>query len=366
MPLRKNSLVHKDISKNFLIAAIVLLIGFVVYLISPFIVPIIMAAIIAAVAAPLQRFWVKLFHGRQKWLAALFSTIIVLLIIIGPFTLLVSMLASEASDTVSLIEEKLASYEIEDINLLPEMIRDSVVGDTIEKIETYSPITREDIVEALSSATSTIGSFIVEKTKNIAKTVSILMVHLFILLLSLYYFLRDGDKITKNIKSLIPLPKQYQNELFKQLFTISKAIIYGIFGAAIFQGFVAGVGYAIGGVENAVFWGTITAFFSIVPYLGATIVWVPITIVMLATGHWVAALFLLIWGVAVVSTVDNIIKPYLIGGKAHMYPLLTFFVILGGIFTIGFKGLILGPFALILMLTFLHIYRLEYKNVLKK
>ncbi|MBU1019031.1 MAG: AI-2E family transporter [Patescibacteria group bacterium] len=366
MPLcKKNTLVLKDISKYFLIIATVLLLGFIIYLVSPFLVPIIMAAIIASVATPVQRFWVKLFRGHQKWLAALLSTIIVLVIVIGPFIILVSMLASEASSTIQLIENKVTEYNIEDIDLLPEMIRDSIVGETIRKIEAYSPITGEDILTGISEATNAIGSFIVTETKNIAKKVSILIVDLFIMLLSLYYFLRDGDKITKNIKTLIPLPKNYQDTLIKQLFTISKAIIYGIFGAALFQGAIAGVGYAIAGIDNAVFWGTITAFFSIVPYLGAAIVWVPITIIMLLTGHWVAAIFLLVWGVAVVSTVDNVIKPYLIGGKAHMYPLLTFFVIIGGIFTIGFKGLIIGPFALILMLTFLHIYRLEYKGILE-
>lgn len=360
------ALVWKDLSRIFLIAAIVALIGFVVYMIWPFVVPIIMAAIIAAVALPMQRGLVKLFKGKGKWFAALISTLVVLIVIIGPFTLLISMLTTEATDTIGLIEDKIEEYEIEDIHVLPEMIRDSVVGDYMEKIEENSPITREDILETISSATNSIASFIVTETKNIAKKISVMVVHIFILLLSLFYFLRDGDEIVKNIKGLIPLPKRYQNVLFKQLSTISKAIIYGIFGAAIMQGLVAGIGYAIAGIDNAVFWGTITAFFSIVPYLGAAIIWVPMMIIMFLTGHWVVGLFLLAWGVAVISTVDNIVKPYLIGGRAHMYPLLTFFVILGSIFTIGFKGLIIGPFALILMLTFLHIYKLEYKEVLEK
>jgi len=357
-------LVIKNLSKYFLISAIILLLGFITYIISPFLVPIILAAVIASVASPMQKAFVRLFKEKQRWLAALLSTIIIIIVVLGPLSLLVSLLSSETIEAVGYIEEQLSSYDLEDMHLLPEMIRDSIVGEYLDKIEKYSPITREDIADSLASAASSLGSFLVDQTKNIAKKVSFLLVHLFVLLLSLFYFLRDGDKIIKYIQSILPMPNRYENILFKQLSTVSRAIIYGIFGAAIVQGLMAGIGYAIAGVDNSAFWGTITGFFSIVPYLGAAIVWVPITIVLFSTGHWVAGIFLVIWGVAVVSTVDNLVKPYLIGGKAHIYPLMVLFVVLGSIFTIGFKGLILGPFALILILTFLHIYKLEYKEVL--
>src|SRR3989339_210397 len=362
----EDSLVIGNLSKYFLVGVVLLLICYIVYIISPFIVTIIMAAILASAGGPLQKLWHKLFKGKAKWLGALLSTIIILTVVIGIVSMLISLISAETVTAVSAIDRKLSSYEIDNIHLLPEMIRDSIVGDYLDKMEAYSPITRGDLVEALSSATQTIGTKIVSGTTSIAKKVSVLLVHLFVMILSLFYFLKDGDRIIKYIKSIMPLPNRYQKVLFEQLAIISKAIIYGIFGAAIMQGFVAGVGYAIAGVDNSVFWGTITAFFSIIPYLGTTIVWIPIVIFLLLSGHWVAGIFLAIWAIAVVSTVDNIVKPYLIGGKAHMYPLLTFFVILGSIFTAGFKGIILGPFALILALTFLHIYKLEYKEVLEK
>jgi len=287
-------------------------------------------------------------------------------VILGPFSLLISLLAEDAVGAANYIQTQVEGYDIEDIHLLPEMVRDSVVGDFLNKMEQYSPITRVDLVDSVSSATKAVGTFVVSQTTNVAKKVSVILLDLFILLISLFYFIKDGTKIALYVRSIMPLPSRYQKVLFHQLSTISKAIILGIFGAAIMQGAVAGVGYWIAGVENSVFWGTITAFLSIVPYLGAALIWIPITIVLFITGHWLAGIFMIAWGVAVVSTVDNIVKPYLIGGTAHMYPLLTLFVILGSIFTIGFKGLILGPFALILALTFLHIYKLEYKDVLNE
>ena len=335
-------------------------------MIYPFLVPIIMAAIIATVAAPLQKFWVWLFGGKLKWLSAFLSTLLVLIIVLGPISLLVSSLTSDAVEAVDAVQKQIEGYDIEDIHLFPEMIRDSIIGDYVEKIEKYSPITRAEFISTLSSATSAIGTFIVGQTTNVAKQISIIIIDVLIMILSVFYFLRDGDKIVAYFKSILPMPSKYQQILFKKLSTISKAITIGIFGAAIMQGAIAGVGYFLAGIGNPVFWGTVTAFFSIIPYLGAAIIWVPIVIVMFVTGHWVAATFLIAWGLAVISTVDNVVKPYLIGGTAHIYPLLTFFVILGSMFTIGFKGLILGPFALILALTFLHIYRLEYKDILAK
>jgi len=211
-----------------------------------------------------------------------------------------------------------------------------------------------------------IGTFIASQLTELMKKISVVFVHIFILLLSLFYFLRDGDKIKKYIKELLPLPERYRKELFEKLFVISKAIIFGIFVAAIIQGVVAGIGFFIAGVSNVIFWGTLTAFFSIVPYLGTAIIWVPMVLFLFLSGNWPAAIFLTICGLLLVSTADNIVKPYLIGGKARLYPLVTFFVILGGIFTIGLKGLIFGPFVLVLVLTFLHIYRLEHKKALKE
>ncbi|PIS04362.1 hypothetical protein COT83_01025, partial [Candidatus Peregrinibacteria bacterium CG10_big_fil_rev_8_21_14_0_10_44_7] len=131
MPPKKNvtgSLAIEGLSKYFLIAIIILLIGFITYMIYPFLVPIIMAAIIATVAAPLQKFWVWLFGGKLKWLSAFLSTLLVLIIVLGPISLLVSSLTSDAVEAVDAVQKQIEGYDIEDIHLFPEMIRDSIIG----------------------------------------------------------------------------------------------------------------------------------------------------------------------------------------------------------------------------------------------
>ena len=116
--------------------------------------------------------------------------------------------------------------------------------------------------------------------------------------------------------------------------------------------------------EKNIWWGSIAALFSPIPYIGTTVVWIPIVIFLLITKHWIAALFLTIWSMFVVGTVDNFVKPYLIGSSTALHPLAVLLVILGGAFAFGLKGLIFGPFILTLTLAFLHIYRLEFEKEL--
>jgi len=93
---------------------------------------------------------------------------------------------------------------------------------------------------------------------------------------------------------------------------------------------------------------------------------VPASIITFLLGDHASGIFLFLWGIFLVGTVDNLVRPYLIGGRVHTYPLMTFFVVLGGIWAFGLKGLIFGPLILVLLLTLLHVYELEYKNVLNK
>ena len=144
------------------------------------------------------------------------------------------------------------------------------------------------------------------------------------------------------------------------------SIVYGIFGAAIIQGILVGVGLAIVGVENAAFWGAVAAILSPIPYVGTSIVWIPVVIFLLITKQWFGGIFLLIWSMGIVGLADNFIKPYVIGSTSDLHPLMVMLVILGGVFAFGFKGLIFGPLILTLTLAFLHIYKLEYQSVLNK
>jgi predicted PurR-regulated permease PerM len=228
----------------------------------------------------------------------------------------------------------------------------------------YVPITTAEVMATAKDFVTSIGSFILGNATGILKNLTVLFFHAIVFLFAMFYFLRDGEQFIAYLNSLLPMSEKYRSELFKKLSHLSYGIIYGLFGAAIAQGLMSGLGFYIVGINNAAFWGSIAALFSVVPYIGTAIIWVPVSIYLLVTGHWVAALFLTVWSIVIVGTADNMVKPYLIGSSATLHPFAVLLVIFGSTFAFGLKGLIFGPFILTLTLAFLHIYKLEFSNAL--
>jgi predicted PurR-regulated permease PerM len=353
-----------DIPKYFILGGLLALMITLIWIISPFIPSIIIGAVIATGFYPIHKRIKKVLKKRTP--AAIVSMVILLSIILIPVTWFISYITTQAIDTYFYVEEQFGALLEIDVKLIPEIIENSFVGTYLNQAKEILPIQTEDIVGFATTAIQNISEFLVSQTTNLAKQVSILTFHIFVLLLSMFFFLRDGDTAIQEIKDVIPLANEYREILMNKLQAMSKGILYGIFGASMAQGLLGGIGFSLVGIENAAFWGTIMAFFSLVPYVGATLIWIPAALVLLLTGHSVAALVLVLWGMFVVGTVDNIIKPIVIGESARIHPLLSFLTILGGIFTMGITGLIIAPYILSLALSFLYIYKLEYQSVLNE
>lgn len=368
MPLSKSKtpLAHHkviDIPKYFILGGLLALLITLIWIVSPFIPSIVIGAVIATGFHPIHEKILKIVKGHRT-IASMVSTLIILAIILVPVSWFVSHLTEQAIGIYDYVESQVSILLEIDLDLLPNIIKESFAGKYLEQFEGELPIQTEDVIGFVTSIIQNVSEFLVDQTTNFAKQLSVLAVYIFIFILSLFFFLRDGDRAIHEIKNLLPLASKYREVLFKKLKQMSRGILYGIFGAAMAQGFLGGVGFALAGINNAAFWGTIMAFFALVPYIGSTIVWIPAVIVLLITGHWVAALFLGLWGVFIVGTIDNFIKPLVIGESARIHPLLSFITILGGIFTMGLPGLIIAPYLLSLALTFIHIYKLEYKSIL--
>ncbi|MCF7830922.1 AI-2E family transporter [Candidatus Gracilibacteria bacterium] len=192
------------------------------------------------------------------------------------------------------------------------------------------------------------------------------LLHLVVFVLAIFYFLKDGAKLMAYIRSLLPLKPTYRQELFTKMHDLMNSIIFGIFGAALAQAATLGLGLALTGVDNALFWSALGALFAPIPYVGIGLIWVPMVISLFIGGHTGSAIFLIIWCELLVVNVDNIVKPYLIGVRTMLHPFAVLLVIFGGIMAFGLKGLIFGPFVLTMALAFMHIYRMEYQSVLEE
>jgi predicted PurR-regulated permease PerM len=238
--------------------------------------------------------------------------------------------------------------------------------DLKSEIEPVINLDTLDAKQSIIDAAQNVSGFLVSQTTNLIKSLSEILLSLVMLLFSMFFLFKDGDKIVARIGYLCPLPSKYESQLFRKLGDMVNAVIVGGFFTAIIQGTLCGIGLAIAGVSSPVFWGAVTSFLAFIPMVGTSLVWIPAGIIMITSGDYQWGIFVLLWGMLIVGTVDNFIKPLLIGKKSNTYPLFIFFVVLGGIFTMGFKGIIVGPIVLMAFMSLLHIYEAEYGKILKK
>lgn len=354
-----------DIQKYFLLGLLILLLIALFLFISPFVGTLIIASVIVTGVYPIHKLFNKKLHIPSVF-SALISLIFVVLVILTPLMLVFFLAANEASEAYNLISEKINILNQSDASFLPSLLQKGVFQKVMDVVSNYAPISTSDLISASKDIVGKISSILLGQTTNILKNLSVFIIHMVVFLLATFYFLKDGDRLVAYVKGLMPLPEKYRSELLKKLSHLSYGIIYGVFGAAIVQGALVGLGLALVGIKTAAFWGAMAAVFSPLPYIGTAVIWVPVVIALMVGGHWVGALFLLGWGITIVGMADNLVKPYIIGSSNSLHPLAVMLVLLGGAFSFGIKGLIFGPFVLTLALSFLHIYKLEYKSLLAK
>lgn len=343
------------IHTQFIIAVTLILIGLVFYLISPFVATLFIAAVIVTAVNPVH-VWLKKYIPTR-----ILSSIIMWLGIVLLFVVPTSLLAG------SLINEmKGMSGQISDVAIQLPAILDTLPA----RISAFLPegstwqnqLSTSNLTQLATNTFASMSSGLLKSATGFITGLSLVFLHLIIFLFALFYLLLDGEKLIKYIEKLLPLVEKQKRELVQKTTDLMKSIIYGLFGAAIAQGSLVGIAMAIIGVPNAVFWGSIAILLAPMPYVGVGLVWVPTTIWLFSTGQWGQGLFFLAWCLVLVINIDNIIKPYLIGAKSLLHPFAVMLVIIGGVLTLGFKGLIFGPLLLTLLIAFLHIYQIEFAS----
>jgi len=361
----KGSLIIQNLPGYFLIICLIISLIALFWILSPFVTVLMTAVVLTVVFYPIYKKVLKLFRGRES-LASIFSCFLVFFIIVLPLSAFILLITTEAQETYKIISSELSTGKYDKYLTWAE---GGYFFDLKTEISPFFDLDQVNLKQTILDVANDLKGFIINQTVSILGAISSILLSIFLLFFSMYYFFKDGSRIVDKIGYLSPLPSVYELELFKRLNIIIKAIVFGVLMASVAQGVVGGVGFMIAGISGAVFWGTVIAFASLVPVVGTAFVWVPASVILAISGQYWAAIFLFAWGAFVVGSVDNLVRPYLIqgaGSKAKTYPLLTFFVILGGVFTLGFKGIIVGPILLMILLTFLHVYQAEYGKVLKR
>jgi predicted PurR-regulated permease PerM len=179
------------------------------------------------------------------------------------------------------------------------------------------------------------------------------------MIFTLYYFFKDGELLVNKVKRLMPLTPSQIKVTFRQLQDVILATMYGGVVVALVQGLIGGILFAIVGIPSAVFWGAIMAFLSVIPFVGAFIIYIPAGLILIIGGSYFKGLAVILIGSIVISQIDNVLRPFLISGRTSMHPLLLFFTILGGVYLFGLLGIVLGPLIAAVFVTLLKIF--EFK-----
>ncbi len=320
----------------------------------PFFAPIAWAAVFAIVFAPIQ---VKIRQRiTQPWLSAIIMTILVILIIVVPMVFLSLSLVTEVVQTYELVQQWINSGKYQEwfhVFQKPFFIRLKAEINNIVNLQNI------DFMSIVSSAMQRLSSFAVSQVTGIVQNFSKTLFSFVLMLFTLFYFFKDGGKIGQFIIELIPLSSKRRDEIVSQFSEVITATVLGDIVVAVLQGSLGGLAFWVLGLPSPIFWGSLMTFLSILPVIGAPIVYIPAAIILIFQQHYTKGIFLLLWGSIVVSQIDNFLRPILISGKTKLHTLILFFSILGGIYIFGFLGIIMGPVIAALFLTMIKIYREE-------
>jgi predicted PurR-regulated permease PerM len=322
-----------------------------------FLLAILVAAIFSGLSNPLYQKLVKLFRGRRSP-ACVATILVVLAVIVIPFTFFLGIVATEAVQVAQGVAPWV-EQQISEPNELDRLLR-RVPFIGMERLEPY----QDQITAKLGELAGRLGTFIVNALAATTRGTAVFFFMLFIMLYAMFFFLRGGRSILSKILYYMPLAPDQEDRMVERFVSVTRATIKGTLVIGIVQGGLAGLAFAVVGIHGATFWGTIMAVLSIIPGVGTALVWVPAVIYLVAVGHAGAAIGLFLWCALVVGTVDNVLRPRLVGKDTQMPDLLILLGTLGGLLLFGAIGIVIGPIVAALFVTIWEIYGEAFKDYL--
>lgn len=323
------------------------------FLFQPFLTAIIAAAILAAVFAEPHR-WILQKTGNRPALASSLSCLLIIFVIITPIFLVVAAVATEASSLYQVFSQEKTVQQF--VSQILSSIRHIPVLDRIAG----NSLSGEAVFQGIRGWS---GNFL-DIFQAAYRGVSQFLFWIFVLFFTLYYFFIDGEQGLRYLKKLSPLRDEHDELLIRKFVSMTRATIKGTIVIGVLQSIIGGVLFAAVGVSSPLVWATLMFFFSIIPIIGTAAVWFPMGIILLFLGDfWQGALVLGV-GFGIISLIDNILKPKLVGKDTQMHPLVIFFATLGGLSFFGLSGFILGPIVMSLFMALWDIYVIEFRKQL--
>jgi predicted PurR-regulated permease PerM len=330
-----NPQARKWLTPIFLISVTGIALFFCYTIARPFLPSIAWALIIAIPFHPIHDRLLRVIHNRSA--AALVSVLIVTLIVIVPATLLCLATINELRNAFQSLSEKSAAEG----GLTPYLSRIADAASDWIGSHVHAPDfdLKRELLARLGQISSVAGSIATSLIGNVASVFFQGILTLFIL----FFMLRDGHSARRLLAAVIPLSHEQIERLLGSVTDTIIADMYGVIGIAIAQGLLMALAFWVLGLPSPFLWGAVSSVVSLLPVGGTALVWLPGSIILVASGHWARGIILLAWGAGVVGMLATIVQPIVLGRRAKLHTLQIFLGLLGGIQAFGLIGIFLGP-----------------------
>ena len=349
----------KSLTKPFLLILVLFVLIGCYLVFKPFLTEIFVAIVLVSIFYRPYELLLKVLKGRRN-LSALLMCLFLTLVIVVPMVKMFIYAGEKSVIAYSQTVEFFNNHDINDIFKTDTFKNSALSNFDLISFTQNNETFKDTVLNFVKSSSNWLisgATIAVKETTNFV--VSMLMI-----ILTMFFFFVDGKKMLQKLMLLSPLPDKYDIEIFQKFRAVSYTTFISTFVTAIAQGVVGAIGFAIVGFP-AFLAGVLIAILSLIPYVGSMIFYVPVGIYYLLTGQIWQGIFIFFWGFLIIGTIDNVIRAYMIKGKAEVNPIFVLFAILGGISLFGFWGVVIGPLVIALAASVFHIYQLEFCEVEK-
>lgn len=316
----------------------------------PFLPGIAWAIVLSVVFEPIYTRLVRLLRGREMLAAILLSTLVAAFIVV-PAVLIVMRVAQGLVGVYTWLEQEVRSGQ-----LLARLQDSSWAGRALAWVDEHAKLGDIDLQAMALSAVKAAGAALASRTGAIVANALETVLGLLVVLLTMTVLFPARPRLVAAVRRYLPLSEKDKDEVLAELRDVTRAVFYGVGLTALVQAVLAAIGFFIAGVPNALVLGAVLFIFALLPG-GPTLIWGPAAVWLFATGHPGRGVFLVVWGMIIVGTADNVVRPIFIGRGVKLHMMLVFFGTLGGLMTFGLLGLFIGPLIITAFLAFLEVAR---------
>lgn len=342
--------------RTFAIGLLLTLLAIFSFMISGFFGALVFAAAAALMFHPLQR---RLEQYLNPKFAAGINLVLLFVVVIVPMILLLGMAAGQALAFVDQASEWIGTRLNGSSGLLNIDLPDWL------QIEPELAALREALTSRLGQIAGTVGRFVANTLSQVTRTTALFLLDVFVASYFFFYCLLSGERLAREVVESMPLRESDRQEFLTVGANVTRSVLKSMVVIGAVQGFFSGLAFYIVDIPGVVFWGIVMGFLSVIPFVGPVIIWLPVAVYLALQGEYWSALFLAGWFWLLVASVDNVLRPMIVGSDTRMPDVLVLLTTLGGLFMFGAIGLLMGPLIGALLMAAWAVYRRVFEEELK-